>query len=65
MNNNNNNTQVQAQENNQAETKKITVKGVLVGIGMFAAGAAAGAAGMYLYESHKDTTEPSAESAFI
>lgn len=62
----NENTQVQnTQPTAEPTTKKITVKGILVGIGMFAAGAAAGAAGMYLYESHKDTTEPSAESAFI
>ena len=65
MNNNNNNTQVQAQENNQAETKKITVKGVLVGIGMFATGMAAGAAGMWLYENHKSDSTSETTNAFI
>lgn len=61
-------TQVQAQNNNTQETttKKITLKGVLVGLGMFATGAAVGAAGMYLYENHKSgdsTTETN--NAFI
>ena len=61
----NENTQVQNTQSAEPTTKKITVKGILVGIGMFAAGAAAGAAGMYLYESHKDSSEPSATDAFV
>lgn len=65
MNNNQNNTQVQNNEQAQ-ETKKITVKGVLAGLGMFAAGAAAGAAGMWLYENHKsDSTTTTETNAFI
>ena len=64
MNNNQNNTQVQNTEA-QETTKKITVKGILVGIGMFAAGAAAGAAGMYLYENHKSDSTTTETNAFI
>lgn len=63
----NENTQVQNTQNNEQaqETKKITVKGVLVGLGMFAAGAAAGAAGMWLYENHKSDSTTTETNAFI
>ena len=62
---NNNNTQNQSNNTEAQETKKITVKGILVGIGMFAAGAAAGAAGMYLYENHKSDSTTTETNAFI
>ena len=61
----NENTQVQAQNQPAETTKKLTLKDVLVGIGVFAAGVTAGVVGMHLYESHKDTSEPSSTDAFV
>jgi len=64
---NNNNNQNQNTQDNQNEKKNINWKSVLKVGGTFMLGAAAGAAGMYLYEKHNadNNTNSNSENAFI